>query len=59
MYKTRLNKGISEKWGDCSNVSKIILKQIIEVSLVYCTNGTIGAILPMSKTFLNQGIEYK
>ena len=39
MSKTRSKQCIEEKWGDCSNVYKTILKQGIERSLVYCANG--------------------
>ena len=44
MYKTRSKQGSEKKWGDCSNVSKTILKKGTEGSLVYCANGamTIG-----------------
>ena len=44
MSKTKSKKGIKEKRGDRSNVSKTILKQGIEGSLEYCANGpmTIG-----------------
>ena len=39
MSKTRTNQGIKEKWGNCYNVSKTIMKQGIEGSLGYCDNG--------------------
>ena len=57
MSKTRSKQGIKEKWGDCTNVSKTIIKQGIEVSLVYFANETIGVSSPMSKTRSKQGIE--
>ena len=41
MSKTRSKQG-SEEWGNCSNVSKTIVKQSIEESLVYCANGPMG-----------------
>ena len=41
MSETRPNQGIKEKWDDRSNVSKTIVKQGIEGSLGYCTNGPI------------------
>ena len=46
----------SYEWGNCSNVSKTIVKQIIEGSLVYCANGPMGVSSPISKTRLKQGI---
>ena len=49
MSKTRLNKG-SEEWGNCSIVSKTIVKKSIEGSLGYCANGPVGVSSPMSKT---------
>ena len=44
MSKTRLEKGIDEKGGHCSNVSKTIVNQGLEGGLGYCANGkmTIG-----------------
>ena len=54
MSKTRSKQG-SDEWGNCSNVSKTILKQIIEGSLGYCANGPMGVSLPMSKTRSKQG----
>ena len=59
MSKTRSNKGINEKWGDCSNISKPIVKQGIERILGYPANGPIGVGSPMSKTTLHQGIKEK
>ena len=59
MCKTRLKQGIEEKWQDCSNVSKIIVKQGIDGSLGYCANGPIGVSSPMYKTRPKQGIEEK
>ena len=50
MSKTRPKKGSDEKLGDLSNVSKKIVKQGIEGSLVYCANGPMGVISPVSKT---------
>ena len=58
MSKTRSKQG-SEEWGNHSNVSKTILKQIISGSLVYCANGPMGVSSPMSKNRLKQGIEGK
>ena len=49
MSKTRPKQG-SDEWGKCSNMSKIILKQIIEGNLGYCANGKMGVSLPMYKT---------
>ena len=40
MSKTRLKQGSEEKWGNFSNVSQTIPKQIIEEILGYCANGT-------------------
>ena len=40
-------------------MSKTIEKQVIEVSLEYYDNGSIGVSSPMSKTRLKQGIEEK
>ena len=57
MSKTSLKQGIAEKWRNCSNVSKKIMKQCIEGSLGYCANGQIGVSSPMSKTRLKKGIE--
>ena len=39
MSKTRSKLGSEEKWGDCSNVSKTIVKQGIDKSLGYCAYG--------------------
>ena len=39
MSKTRSKQGIQEKWVDRSNVSKTIVNQGTEGSLVYCANG--------------------
>ena len=46
MYKIGLKQGIEEKGRDCSNVSKIIVKQGIGGGLGYCANGpiTIGKL---------------
>ena len=54
MSNNRLNQG-SDEWGNCSNVFKTIVKQIIEVSLGYYANGPMGVILPMSKTTSEKG----
>ena len=59
MSKTRPKQGIEAKRGDSSNVSKTIVKKVIEVSLRYCANGPIVVSLPMSKTRSKQGIEEK
>ena len=40
-------------------MSKTIVKQSIEGSLGYCTNGTMGVIPHMSKTRSNQGSDNK
>ena len=58
MSKTRSKQG-SDKWGNHSNVSKTVVKQIIEGSLGYCANGPMGFSSPMSKTRLNQVSEKK
>ena len=55
MSKTRSKQGCDE-WGNCSNVSKTIVKQSIEGSLGYCSNDTMGVRSPMSKTRLKQGL---
>ena len=39
MYKTRSKQGIDDKYGDCSNVSKTIVKQSTDVSLGHFANG--------------------
>ena len=57
MSKTRPKQGSEEKWGDCSYVSKTIVKKGIEGSLEYCANEPMGVISPMSNTRSNQGIE--
>ena len=36
-------------------MSKTIVEQIIELSLGYCANGSMGVISPMSKTRSKQG----
>ena len=54
MSKTRPKQG-SDEWGKCSNMSKIILKQIIEGNLGYCANGTMGFSSPMSNNRSKQG----
>ena len=54
MSKTRSKQG-SDEWGNLSNVSNTIVKQSIEVSLVYCANGPMGVSSPMSKTRSKQG----
>ena len=54
MSKTRSNKG-----QDFSNVSKTIYKQGIDGMLVYCANGPVGVISPMSKTRSNLVSEVK
>ena len=59
MSKTRSKKGSEEKWGDRSNVSKTIVKEVIEGSLGYCANGPMGVRSSMSKTRLNQFSENK
>ena len=41
MSKTRSKQG-SEEWGNCSYVSKSMVKQSIEGSLGYCANGPMG-----------------
>ena len=56
MSKTSSNQSI-EEWGNNSNVSKTIAKQIIEGSLVYCANGPMGVSSHMFKTRLKQGSE--
>ena len=58
MSKTRSKQG-SDKGGNCSNVSKTIVKQIIEGSLGYCANWSMGVSSPMSKTRTKQDIEGK
>ena len=59
MYKTRSKQGSEDKWGDCSVVSKTIVKQVIKVILGYCANGPMGVSSPMSKTRPKRGIEDK
>ena len=59
MSKTRSKQGSEDKWVDCSNVSKTILKQGIEGSLGCCANGPMGIRSPMYKTRSKQGIEGK
>ena len=59
MSKTRSKQCSEEKWGNHSNVSKTILKQIIEGSLGYCANGTILDSSPIYKTRSKQGSEGK
>ena len=58
MSKTR-SKQVSEEWGNRSNVSKTIVKQSIEVSLVYFSNGPMVVSSPMSKTRSKLGSEGK
>ena len=59
MYKTSSKQDIEDKWEDRSNVSKTILKQLMEGSLGYSANGPIGVSSTMSKTSLKQRIEDK
>ena len=54
MSKTGSNQG-SDEWGNCSNVSKTIAKQIIDGSLGYSANGPMGVSSPMSKIIPKQG----
>ena len=49
MFKTGSKQG-SDEWLNCYNVSKNIVKQIIERSLGYCANEPMGVSSPMSKT---------
>ena len=56
MSKTWSKQG-SEEWGNHSNVSKIVVKKIIEVILVYCANGPMVVSSPMPKTRLKQDSE--
>ena len=39
MSKNRSKQVIEDKWGDRSNVTKTIVKKVIEGSLGYCANG--------------------
>ena len=59
MYNTRSKQGSEEKWRDCSNVSKTIEKQGIEVSLEYCANGPMGVSSSMSNNRPKQVSEDK
>ena len=59
MSKTRSKQDSEEKWGDLSNVSKKIVKQGIELNLVYFSNGPMGVSSSMSKTRSKQGSEEK
>ena len=58
MSKNRLKQG-SEEWGNRSNVSKTIVKQIIEGSFGYCDNGPMAVSSPMYNTRSKQGSENK
>ena len=52
MSKTRSKKGIGEKWGDCYNVSKAILKKGTEGSLGHCANETMN----IGKSYFERGM---
>ena len=54
MSKTRPKQG-SDEWENHSDVSKTILKKIIEGSLGYCVNGKMVVSSHISKTRLKQG----